>query len=102
MDVYKRLLSYLKPYRGRLILAGLCTLCYTFAHSLVSVTVFIVLNGLQNRDFVAIHLPKLSWLERFQLPQGGMPPVQFPTYWVPFIVIAVFLIRGLFEYVSLY
>ncbi|MBI4358382.1 MAG: ABC transporter ATP-binding protein [Candidatus Omnitrophica bacterium] len=73
------------------------------AHSLVSVTVFIVLNGLQNRDYVIIgNTPKLEWLEKFHLPAFELPAFQFPTYLVPFIVIAVFLLRGTFEYISRY
>lgn len=103
MEIYRRLMSYLKPYQGRLILAGACTLCYTLAHSLVSVTVFMVLNGLQNRDFVVIsNLPDLSWLQKFHLPTAELSTIQFSTRLVPFVVIAVFLIRGLFEYVSRY
>lgn len=104
MEIYKRLISYLKPYWVRLVLAVLCTLCYTLAHSLVSVTVFIVLNGLQNRDYVTIgNMPKLSWLGKFHLPTfGDLPTVQFPTHLVPFVVVGVFFLRGVFEYVSRY
>ncbi|OGW87920.1 MAG: hypothetical protein A3A81_08520 [Omnitrophica bacterium RIFCSPLOWO2_01_FULL_45_10b] len=103
MQIYKRLLAYLHPYRMRLALAGLCTLLYTIAHSLVSVTVFIVLNGLQNRDHVVINnLPKLSLLEKLHLSGPEATAIQFPTQYVPFVVVGVFLIRGVFEYVSRY
>ncbi|MBI1977217.1 MAG: ABC transporter ATP-binding protein [Candidatus Omnitrophica bacterium] len=104
MGVYGRLLAYLKPYRGRLVLAGLCTLLYTVAHSLVSVTVFIVLNGLQNKDYVNLKgLPHIDeWLGKLHLPAINISDIQFPTYLVPFIVVAVFLFRGAFEYLSRY
>ncbi|MBI4368140.1 MAG: ABC transporter ATP-binding protein [Candidatus Omnitrophica bacterium] len=103
MEIYKRLLGYLKPYRARLALAVFCTLCYTLAHSLVSVTVFIVLNGLQNKDYVVFgQMPKLGFLERIHLPSFELPTLQFSTSLVPFIVMAVFLLRGFFEYVSRY
>ena len=103
MGIYRRLLDYLKPYRTRLMLAGLCTLFYTIAHSLVSVTVFVVLNGLQNRDYVVIkNLPKLKWLENLHLPGWEVQTIQFPTKFVPFVVVGVFLLRGVFEYLSRY
>ena len=103
MEIYKRLLAYLKPYRTRLVVASVCTLFYTLAHSLVSVTVFIVLNGLQNRDYVVINnLPKLTWLAKLHLGTPDISTLQFPAYLVPFVVVAVFLLRGIFEYISRY
>ncbi|MBI4395184.1 MAG: ABC transporter ATP-binding protein [Candidatus Omnitrophica bacterium] len=103
MEVYKRLVSYLKPYAGRLIVAFACTILYTLAHSLVSVTVFVILNGLQNKNYVVIgNMPKLDWLQKFNLPILEFPSIQFSTSLVPFIVVAVFLFRGIFEYVSRY
>lgn len=107
MNIYARLISYLKPYRGRLILAGLCTILYTLAHSLVSVTVFIVLNGLQNKDHVALGGTSISstsnsLLSNFNFINFQIPTIQFPTSSVPFIVIGVFLFRGVFEYISRY
>lgn len=103
MGIYTRLLSYLKPHRGRLMFAAVCMFGYTVAHSLVSVTVFIVLNGIQTQDRVVIDdLPKLNWFEKLHLPTLDLPSIEFSTTWVPFIVVSVFLIRGLFEYVSRY
>ena len=103
MEIYRRLLAYLKPYRTRLAVAALSSFFYTIAHSLVSVTVFIVLNGLQNRNYVVInHLPKLTWLEKFHLPVPHVSSIQFSTSLVPFIVVGVFLLRGIFEYISRY
>jgi len=103
MEIYKRLLTYLKPYRARLFVAAVCTFFYTIAHSLVSVTVFIVLNGLQNRDYVVIGgLQKLKWLEKLHLPAPHIPTIQFSTHFVPLVVVAVFLLRGIFEYSSRY
>lgn len=104
MHVYRRLIGYLKPYRMRLILAVGCTLLYTLAHSLVSVTVFIVLNGLQNKHFVALPpIPRIELLERLGLDflSDGVN-IQFSTALVPFIFITVFLFRGVFEYISRY
>jgi ATP-binding cassette, subfamily B, bacterial MsbA len=80
-----------------------CTLGYTVAHSLVSVTVFLVLNGIQNQESVVINnLPKMTWLEKLNLPALSLPSIEFSTSLIPFIVIAVFLLRGGFEYVSRY
>jgi len=103
MGIYSRLLSYLKPHRGRLLFAVLCMLGYTVAHSLVSVTVFLVLNGIQNQDRVVIDdLPKVSWFEKLHLPALDLPSIEFSTTFVPFMVVGVFLVRGLFEYASRY
>ena len=103
MYVYKRLIGYLKPYRARLLLAGLCTLLYTFAHSLVSVTVFIVLNGIQNKNYVTLPpIPKSELLEKLYLHSLSGLHIQFSTNLVPFIFIVVFLFRGIFEYISRY
>jgi ATP-binding cassette, subfamily B, bacterial MsbA len=103
MRTYRRLLSYLKPYKARLFLAVICTLGYTLAHSLVSVTVFIVLNGIQNQDRVVIDdMPRVSWLEKFNLPTLDLPAIEFSTTFVPVIVVAVFVLRGIFEYASRY
>jgi len=103
MDIYKRLLGYLKPYRTRLILAGVCTLLYTLAHSLISATVFIVLNGLQNKDYVALPpIPKIGFLEKLNPDFLSGSHIQFSTALVPFIFIGVFLFRGVFEYISRY
>lgn len=103
MGTYKRLLSYVKPYQTRLILAGFCTLLYTVAHSLVSVTVFIVLNGLQNKDYVALPpIPKLALFDQLHLHFLSGLNIRFSTALVPFIFIIVFLLRGTFEYLSRY
>ena len=105
MQTYKRLLSYVKLYKGRLFLAGLCMIGYTVAHSLVSVTVFIVLNGMQNQSHVVIGgAPSAAggWLSKLSLSTFHLPTIQFPTSLVPFIVVGVFLIRGIFDYVSNY
>ncbi len=103
MHVYRRLLAYLKPYRARLVVAGICTLLYTLAHSLVSVTVFIILNGLQNRNYVTLpQLPRFELLERLHLSALSGMNIRFSINYVPFIFVLVFLLRGIFEYISRY
>ena len=103
MEVYKRLLSYVRPFAGRFALAVLCTLGYAFAHSLVSFSVFMVLNGIQNQDRVVIgNLPNPGWLDTLHLPSFQLQSVELSTTYVPFIVVGVFLVRSFFEYVSRY
>ncbi|HXV28439.1 MAG TPA: ATP-binding cassette domain-containing protein, partial [bacterium] len=93
MDIYKRLLSYIKPYRGRLTLAILAMFGFSLANALVSATLYIIINGLHNKNEVLInnipHLP--SFME-----------IRFPAFWIPWIVIGVFFIRGFFDYISNY
>lgn len=101
MHIYKRLIGYIKPFRIRLALAAFFMFLFTLTHSLVSVTVFMVLNGMQNKDFVTIPgLPQISWLKR--LPFFDSSTVQFSTALVPFVVVFVFLLRGIFSYISEY
>src|SRR3990167_7361025 len=47
-------------------------------------------------------MPKQGWLEKFHLFNFQVPTIQFSTSYVPFIVIGVFLLRGVFEYISRY
>ena len=93
MEIYKRLLTYIKPYRGRLTLAILSMLCYSIANSLVSATLYIILNGLQHKTEVIINdLPHMHLAH----------PIRFPALWIPFIMVGVFLLRGFFDYLSNY
>jgi ATP-binding cassette, subfamily B, bacterial MsbA len=103
MDTYKRLIAYIKPYRARMALAVGCTLLYTVAHSLVSVTVFFILNGIQNKDRVIINgMPEINWLPGLEPIRFDFAPIEFPIHYVPFFVVGVFLMRGIFEYISRY
>lgn len=104
MNTYRRLIAYVKPFKFRLLIAACCMLFYTFAHSLVSVTVFVVLNGMQNQSYVSIPSFKLpAWLERLHVfPDFHFSGMQFSIGYVPFIVVGVFLLRGIFDYISNY
>jgi subfamily B ATP-binding cassette protein MsbA len=65
----------------------------SLANALISVTVYVTLNGLQNRSRVVIdnipHAPFLSSLE-------------FSAQWIPVIIVAVFLLHSVFDYFSKY
>jgi len=93
MGVYKRLIRYIKPYKGRLILAILASQGYALATALVSATLYVIINGMQNRDEVIIdNIPHVPFLM----------DIRFPASWVPFIIVVVFTIRSLFGYISQY
>ena len=93
MDIYKRLLGYIRPYKIRFGLAVFCMFLYSAANSLVSATLYIVINGLYHKDEVIIgNLPHLSFL----------PAIRFPAFWIPLVIIGVFVLRGLFDYISNY
>lgn len=93
MDVYRKLLAYLKPHRWRLALAIAAGQGSALFTSLLSLTVFVIINGLQNQKEVVIrnfpHLP-------FALD------IRFPIYWIPVFIVAVFFFRSLFEFISNY
>ncbi len=92
MDIYKRLLQYIRPHRGRLYVAVACMLGYSIANSLVSGIGYIVINGLYHKDKVIFNIPKVPFLQS----------LSFPVFWVPIFMISVFLLRGLFDYISNY
>ena len=71
MGSYRRLLSYIRPYRFRLIMASLCMLLVSLANALISVTVYVTVNGLQNRTKVVVeNIPHAPFL----------PHLEFPSY----------------------
>ena len=93
MNIYKRLLNYVVPFKGRLAVAVVCLFLFSLFNVLVSATVYVVLNGFYHGGEVVVdNIPKLPFHHL----------VRFPIYWVPVIVVAVFAGRGLFEYLSSY
>lgn len=90
---YQRLLGYVRPYRGRLALAVLCMLGVSLSNSLISATVYVTLNGLQNRNRVIIgDIPHVNFL----------PRIEFSAAWIPIMIAGVFLLHSLFDYLSKY
>ncbi|MBI2167129.1 MAG: ABC transporter ATP-binding protein [Candidatus Omnitrophica bacterium] len=93
MGTYRRLVAYVWPYRVRLSIAALCMLGVSLANALISVTVYVTLNGLENRTRVIIdNIPHAAFL----------PRLEFPAYWVPLVIVGVFLMHSLFDYFSKY
>lgn len=97
MDIYKRLLAYVWPHRWRLGIALLCMLAYSLANSLVSASLYVVVNGLFNKDKVVIN--NLPYISKY-FPQ--ISSFSFPVFWIPVILVSVFFLRGLFDYLSNY
>ncbi len=92
MGIYRRLLTYLKPHRGRLVLAVLASQGFALSTALVSGTLYAIINGLQNKDEVVLG----------NIPHAPFLHIHFPTLYLPFIMVGVFLLRSFFEYVSGY
>ena len=93
MDIYKRLVAYIKPYRSRLAIAVVCMFGFSVTNALVSAIPYIVINGMVNKEQVVIdNIPHAKFL----------PVIQFPVYWIPILVVLLVLIRGIFDYVSNY
>lgn len=61
---------------------------YSFANSLVSVVVFVVTSGFINKQSVSLAIPKTDYA------------ITFDAFFIPFVVIIVFLARGTFDYIS--
>jgi len=93
MGTYRRLLSYVRPYRARLLMASLFMLVVSLSNALISGTVYVTLNGLENRTKVIIdNIPHASFL----------PRIEFEAYWIPAIIVGVFLLHSVFDYLSKY
>ncbi|MFA6599759.1 MAG: ABC transporter ATP-binding protein [Candidatus Omnitrophota bacterium] len=91
--IYRRLLGYVKPYRGKIALAFLASQGYALATALVSGTLYLIINGLQNKKEVIINnIPHVPFMQE----------IRFPAVWIPFIMVAVFVMRSFFEYLSTY
>ncbi len=95
MNIYKRLLQYIRPHKGRLIQAMLASQGYALFSALISATLYITINGLQNKKEVVINnIPHMPWLMNLN--------IHFPAYWIPVIMVLVFFLRSACEYISQY
>lgn len=92
MDIYKRLLAYIKPHLNRLAMAVVCMLGYSIVTALVSAIPYLVLNGMYNQNEVIVNIPHVPFL------QG----IHFPVFWVPIFMLAISFLRAIFEYISSY
>ena len=93
MGTYRRLLGYVRPYRMRLAFAAACMVVVSLTDALISVTVYVTLNGLENRTRVIVdNIPHAAFL----------PHIEFSAIWIPFIIVAVFLLHSLFDYLAKY
>ncbi len=100
MDIYKRLLGYVKPYRWRLALAFLCMLAFSMSNALVSVAIYVITKGFFQKDHVVIdNIPHIPYLSKL-FPQ--ISSFALPIIWVPIILVIVFILRGFFDYISNY
>jgi ATP-binding cassette, subfamily B, bacterial MsbA len=97
MDIYKRLLGYVKPYRWRLVIAFACMLAYSMANALVSVALYVITKGFFQKSQVVVD--NVPFLSKY-FPQ--LTSVAVPMIWIPVILVSVFLLRGFFDYVSNY
>ena len=93
MEIYKRLLGFIAPYKKRLAVAIACMFGFSLMNALVSVIPYVVINGLHNKEEVVVdNIPHLPIEISFR----------FPAFWIPIIIIGVFLLRGFFDYISNY
>ncbi len=97
MDIYKRLLGYVKPYRWRLAIAFLCMLAFSMANALVSIAIYIITKGFVQKNQVVID--NIPYLSKY-FPH--LSSVILPIFWIPFFLVAVFILRGFFDYISNY
>lgn len=93
MGTYRRLIAYVWPYRFRLATAAFCMVGVSLANALISATVYVTLNGLENRDRVIIdNIPHATFI----------PPIEFSAAWIPWLIVSVFFLHSFFDYLSKY
>ncbi len=94
MGTYRRLLSYVYPYRWRFLAATACMLFLAIANAMVSGVIYMVVNGFSTHSAITFkgmpHTP--SFISSISVPVDTMP----------FVVFFVFLVRGAFDYGSNY
>ena len=84
MNTYGRLLTYVRPYKTKLIIAFLCTFAYSLSHSAVSAVVYVMVKGFYGGEKIVIdNLPQLDFLKN----------LSFPSHYIPLIVCVMFLKR---------
>ncbi len=93
MNIYRRLLQYIIPHRVRLFVACLCMLGFSIFNALVSAALYVIFNGFFNKGQVIVKdVPYLTTHH----------PFVFSASLVPVVVISVFLLRGIFDFLSNY
>ena len=94
MGTYRRLITYVYPYRWRFLAATACTLFLAVANAMVSGVIYMVVNGFSAQG--AITFKNIPHTPAF------ISSISIPVDMMPFIVFFVFLIRGAFDYGSNY
>ena len=91
MDIYKRLLKYVWPYRWRLAIAFMCMLAFSMANALVSVALYVITKGFFQKNQVVVD--NIPYLSKY-FPE--LTSVALPLIWIPVILVGVFVLRGFF------
>lgn len=94
VQTYKRMLQYVIPYKNKLIFSFVLLACASLFQAAISVVTYITINGLVNQE-------KVSFASFSNLP-SYISSITFSTVWIPFILVGVFIFRGVFEYFSKY
>jgi subfamily B ATP-binding cassette protein MsbA len=97
MEIYTRLLAYVKPYRWRLAIAFLCMLAFSMSNALVSVAIYVITKGFFQQGHVVID--NVPYISKY-FPQ--LASLSLPLIWAPIFLVIVFILRGLFDYISNY
>jgi len=91
--VYQRLLSYVLPYKGTLAAGFVCMILFAVFQSLISLAMYIALNGLMNQKVISFaNLPHLPFLKE----------LTFPILLLPVFLGGVFLFRSVFNFFAEY
>lgn len=97
MNIYRRLLVYIRPYRLRLAIAFVCMFAFSIANALVSVAIYMITKGFVQKDQVVVD--NIPYLSKY-VPQ--ISSMTLPIIWIPIILVGVFIFRGFFDYMSNY
>jgi subfamily B ATP-binding cassette protein MsbA len=93
-NTYKRLFAYILPYKFRLIWSFVLLAGSSAAQAAISIVTYITVNGLINKT-------KVTFTDMPHLPPA-IARITFSAVWVPVIIVAVFVVRGLLDYYSKY
>jgi len=94
MGTYRRLLGYIYPHRHLFAIATVCMVFLSFTTALASVVIYLVVKGFYADDVIVV--------DNIPHAPAFVQAIEIPIDWIPFIVVGVFLMKGIFEYTSQY
>ena len=91
---YRRLFAYVWKYKVRLLLAFILLSAASLVQAAISGVIYITVNGMVDREVVTFSgIPNIP---------ASLAEISFSVSWIPYIIVATFLVRGFVDYFAKY